>query len=274
VSIHAVVREKGDHVLLEMPAQWARQVCQSSFRVPATFRRRGPTVRNAKPWLEIAQLEPIQAAQTESQVMVTRVGLKIPKALDYNSWQQAGLKISRIADASAWCLGDWLIYGQSRHPDRYREAIAVAHLDYQTLRNYAWVARRFELGRRRDRLSLQHHAEVASLPSAEQDRWLDLAEKSGWSRNELRRNIRADRDGDGHLGHGSLLRLKPPAEHVAVWREAAERVSQNLEEWIIATLDDRAAEDLSPVTMAGAKAGDGPRDLLQSAQFRSIGQRS
>ena len=190
--------------------------------------------------------------------MVTRVGLRIPKALDYHAWQQAGLRISRIADASAWCLGDWLVYGQSRHPDRYREAISVAHLDYQTLRNYAWVARTFELGRRRDRLSLQHHAEVASLPPAEQDRWLDLAEKSGWSRNELRRNIRADRDGNGQLEGDSLVRLRPPAEHVAAWREAAERMSQNLEEWIITTLDDRAAEDLSPFTLAGAEPGVGP----------------
>jgi len=162
-----------------------------------------------------------------------------------------------------------LVYGQNRHPDRYREAIAFVHLDYQTLRNYAWVARRFELGRRRDRLSLQHHAEVASLPSADQDRWLDMAEKLGWSRNELRRHIRADRGRDGGLDRSSLLRLKSAAEHVDA-REAAERMSQDLEEWIITTLDDRAAEDLSPFTVAG----DGSHDLMRPAQFRSMSQRS
>jgi hypothetical protein len=203
-------------------------------------------------------------------IMVTRVGLRISRPLDYQSWQQAGLKIARIADASAWCLGDWLVYGQNRHPDRYREAIAAAHLDYQTLRNYAWVARRFELDRRRDRLSLQHHAEVASLPSAEQDRWLDLAEKSHWSRNELRRNIRADRAGADRLEDTLLLRLKPPAEHVAAWREAAQRVSQDFEEWIIATLDDRAAEELSPLPAARAEAGRELHDRVPAAPSRAI----
>ena len=188
---------------------------------------------------------PAFRSRLDSPIVVTRVGLRIPKALDYPAWQQAGLKISRIADTSAWCLGDWLVYGQDRHPERYREAISIANLDYQTLRNYAWVARAFELERRRDRLSFQHHAEVAGLPAAEQDRWLDLAEQAGWSRNELRRYLRADRRGEGGLDSASLLRLKPPAAHVATWREAAERMSQSLEDWIIATLDDRAAEALS-----------------------------
>ncbi len=215
-------------------------------------------------------MEPIEATRTENKIMITRVGLKFARALDYQTWQRAGLKISRIADASAWCLGDWLVYGQNRHPDRYREAIAVTHLDYQRLRNYAAVARRFKLSRWRDRLSHQHHAEVASLPSADQDRWLDLAEKLGWSRNEPRRHIRADRGGDGGLERSSLLRLRSTAKHVAAWREAAERMSQDLEEWIITTLDDRAAEDPSPFTVAG----DRSHDLMRPAQFRSISQRS
>lgn len=58
---------------------------------------------------------------------------------------------------------------------RCRGAIAVTGLDYQTLRNYAVVARRFDLSRRRDSLSCQHHAEVCALSDSEQDRWLDLA---------------------------------------------------------------------------------------------------
>ena len=41
-------------------------------------------------------------------------------------------------------------------------------LDYQTLRNYAWVARRFAMSRRRDTLSFGHHAEVPALPEPEQ----------------------------------------------------------------------------------------------------------
>lgn len=35
------------------------------------------------------------------------------------------------------------MYGQAAYTGRYRDAIEQASLDYQTLRNYAWVARRF-----------------------------------------------------------------------------------------------------------------------------------
>jgi len=53
------------------------------------------------------------------------------------------------------------------------------------------VARRFELERRRDNLSFAHHAEVAPLTQPEQDYWLRVAEEKGWSRNQLRREVRA-----------------------------------------------------------------------------------
>ena len=75
----------------------------------------------------------------------------------------------------------WLVYGESQFKDRYEEAIRRTSLNYQTLRNYTWVARRFDLSRRRDNLSFGHHAEVAALDPPEQEFWLRKAEKYGWS---------------------------------------------------------------------------------------------
>lgn len=179
------------------------------------------------------------------QVLVTRVGLDLPGIVDFATWERAGVKIARIADSSAWCLGDWLIYGQDRFPDRYRRAISAAGLDYQTLRNYAWVARKFELGRRRVQLSFQHHAEVAALSQEDQDRWLGVAEEQGWSRNELRANIRMARHGSASAAAIPLPILRPPAERLDRWREAAALQSQDLEDWIMATLDASASHVLS-----------------------------
>jgi hypothetical protein len=82
-----------------------------------------------------------------------------------------------------------MIYGESAYTGRYREAIEKTSLDYQTLRNYAWVARRFPMSRRRDTLSFGHHAEVAALQGPEQDYWLRKAEELRWSRNQLRREV-------------------------------------------------------------------------------------
>lgn len=86
---------------------------------------------------------------------MTRVGLQIPAAVSYDTWESAGRRISAVANSSAWCLGDWLVYGQWRYTDRYRRAVDAVGLDYQTLRNYAWVARRFEVSRRMGHPQLQ-----------------------------------------------------------------------------------------------------------------------
>ncbi|MGC4853357.1 LmbU family transcriptional regulator [Micromonospora sp. DT4] len=179
------------------------------------------------------------------QIMVTRVGLNIPASILYDEWENAGKRLSAVADSSAWCLGDWLIFGQHRYTDRYRRAIESVGLDYQTLRNYAWVARSFDLSRRRDNLSFQHHAEVAALPPHEQDYWLDQAATNGWSRNQLRQQVRGSRD-SGKPGRTdeALPQLSVAEEQVSRWRAAARSRGCSLESWIVKQLDAAALEVL------------------------------
>lgn len=117
--------------------------------------------------------------------------LSLPRQTSYGNWLDVGVRLSSLATASAWCLGDWLIYGETYFPGRYRDAAEHTALEYKTLRNYAWVARRFAPERRHPRLSFGHHAEVARLPQPEQDFWLRKAALYGWSRNELRKQVRA-----------------------------------------------------------------------------------
>src|SRR5215208_6409445 len=99
-------------------------------------------------------------------------GLQLRLGMSFKEWTTLGCRLSRVSSASAWALGDWLLFGQRSFRRRYRTALQETNLDYQTLRNYAWVAGRFQPARRRDRLSFQHHAEVASMPEAEQELWL------------------------------------------------------------------------------------------------------
>ena len=103
----------------------------------------------------------------------TATGLSFDPLLPFEAWSAIGARIARHSSATTWWLGDWLIYGQDKYGRRYKEAIAATGLDYQTLRNYAMVARRFEVSRRRDGLTFHHHAEVCALSDADQDRWLD-----------------------------------------------------------------------------------------------------
>jgi hypothetical protein len=182
-------------------------------------------------------------SRISNQVLATRLGLRFAGSLSYEGWERAGEQISRIVSSSAWCLGDWIVVGQSRFTDRYKQVIEAVGLDYQTVRNYAWVARRFELSRRRDTLSFQHHAEVASMPPADQDYWLDLAEAGGWSRNRLRQEIKNARCAAKAIQmkeESVLPRIVVNRERIARWRATAERMKMSLENWIITELDSAA----------------------------------
>jgi hypothetical protein len=133
----------------------------------------------------------IAGSATRGQVVLPRVGIQFPRRLAFEAWLSVGAQLAAVAGSSTWCLGDWLIYGQAAYGGRYRDAVERTGLDYQTLRNYAWVAGRFELSRRRDTLSFGHHAEVAALPGPEQDFWLRKAEEFRWSMMRLRHEVRA-----------------------------------------------------------------------------------
>ncbi|MFJ3303914.1 LmbU family transcriptional regulator [Streptomyces sp. NPDC086549] len=148
-----------------------------------------------------------------------------------------------ISDSSSWWLGDWLVYGQEKFPDRYRQAMKATGLDYKTLRNYAWITRRYPSESRRAELSFQHHAEVASLPPAERGAWLDRAERENWSRNTLRKQVRAAPAGgaDTAQERGEIrLRVLTSPERETAWASAAERAGRELSDWIILTLDHAA----------------------------------
>src|SRR3954447_1471315 len=99
------------------------------------------------------ELAPRAAEQTLARpraALPTATGLSFDALLPFRAWSAIGARIARHSSATTWWLGDWLIYGQAKYGRHYKEAIAATGLDYQTLRNYAMVARRFEMSRRRD----------------------------------------------------------------------------------------------------------------------------
>ncbi|MBR7826384.1 LmbU family transcriptional regulator [Actinospica sp. MGRD01-02] len=173
-----------------------------------------------------------------------RTALRLPSGLGMPDWVNLGRQLFVVADSSAWWLGDWLIYGESHFPDRYELMLAETNLDYQTLRNYAWVARKYLPEQRRERLSFQHHAETASLPEPERGHWLERAEAGRWSRNELRRRLREDRAAL-RTRADVLFTLNVLRERQERWQRAAQSAQLQLDEWIVQILD-RAATPAVP----------------------------
>lgn len=209
-----------------------------------------------RPEVVAADVTPRGMGRTQAkQVRMNGVGLQIPVGLSFEDWAHAGRQLSGIVDSSAWWLGDWLVFGKTHYSDCYQLAIQGAGLRYQTLRNYAWVARRFELGRRRASLTFQHHAEVASLPAEEQERLLDQAERELWTTKQLRTAIRQGR-GD-EPGERSLVpassRIDVPESRAGVWRRAADCLGIDFDSWVLTMLDRAATEVLtSEYTPSGA----------------------
>jgi hypothetical protein len=173
--------------------------------------------------------------------------MQLRRGLSFHAWLDVGRHIGRISNACTWWLGDWVVYGEQAYGERYKAALEATQLDYQTLRNYAWVARSFEPARRRDTVSFQHHSELAALPEADQDLWLERTERSRWSRNELRRQLRADcrPDSTASDDHGVTLRLPVTTGREQLWRQAAAAAEQDLVDWIAAAADDAAQTALN-----------------------------
>jgi hypothetical protein len=194
-------------------------------------------------------------------------GLRLPHKFSFDMWLAVGQQLAATASLSAWCLGDWLVYGEDIFPGRYREAIERTSLDYKTLRNYAWVTRRFPMSRRRDTLSFGHHAEVAALPRPEQDYWLRKADELGWSRNQLRREVRASlternsdtedtvsasAEGATDQGFDSAETISVPLsqDQLEACIQAANRGGYSIHEWAARTLYEAARLECEDTMLA------------------------
>lgn len=197
------------------------------------------------------------------RTMTKRTSLCIPAGTSIDAWRRLGRQIFVISDSSVWWLGDWLVYGQTQFPDRYKRAIAETSLDYQTLRNYAWVSRHVSPSQRREKLSFQHHAEVAGLPEAEQEEWLGQTERNGWSRNELRRRIRARRQ-PAEVAPVASIQMNVVDDRRRRWQEAAENAEQDLVPWMLTVLDAAAAATLEAA--CGAGGAENGSDLVRSLE--------
>jgi hypothetical protein len=113
--------------------------------------------------------------------------------LPVGEWAAYGRRLGIVGRGAGWWIGDWLRYGTERFGERYVRPSRITGYTPQTLMNMVYVASRFEPERRRAALSWSHHAEVASLPPAEQDRWLERAESAKLSVPCLREAIRGER---------------------------------------------------------------------------------
>lgn len=159
----------------------------------------------------------------------SETALSLPPGIPRGEWEQIGDTLHRIEKGVQWWLGDWWRYGEREYGESAAQAAPLG-VSAKTLQNAAWVAQAIEPSRRREDLSISHHAAVAGLEDpAEQDRWLDKAAGSDMSVGELRGRIRhSQRDVNQPTEADKLLRRAAaayqrdePDGSRADWLEAA-----------------------------------------------------
>jgi hypothetical protein len=159
-----------------------------------------------------------------ARISVTPTSWSPRRALDLVEWSEQGRRFGLMGRGTGWWIGDWVNYGNAVYGEKYSRAARLTGYDVQTLMNMAWIASCFTISRRRETLSWSHHAEVASLPAPDRERWLDRAEQDRLSVRSLRdevartraaeaRNARSEppKGFDVHCPEcGSCFRAKPP----------------------------------------------------------------
>jgi len=128
---------------------------------------------------------PIQDTQLSIQPTFTPTELILPENTNFEDWTAIGQRLQWISRGIHFWIGDWIRFGDRKWGEKYAQAVEETPFSQGTLQNDVWVCERIESSRRREQLTFSHHAVVAALPPAEQDKWLDLAEREGWSSRQL-----------------------------------------------------------------------------------------
>jgi len=197
-------------------------------------------------------------------------------------------RIRGMRDAGSWWTGDLIRFSEARHGEKYAQAVDATGLSIGRLMIIVSVCERVAPERRRAELSFSHHETVAALEPAAQSEWLEVAVRSGWSKEQLREALReaeqlaarpprqpssssAGAAGGGELGPGETI---DAARNLSVVRETLDLVSAALDagegdageivEQLAARLPEalRALEDASePVRKAS-----GEKKVIESAR--------
>jgi hypothetical protein len=142
----------------------------------------------------VVGMEVSKAAPLPAFIQATPTGLILAKDLTFEEWNAIGSSFGTALQTAAWCIGDWMVYGERKWskqlllegaafdpktPNRipshvFDMAVSATGLDRQTISKYAEVCRKIPMEERRIQLSFGHHRILAPLPSPQRLEWMAL----------------------------------------------------------------------------------------------------
>lgn len=153
---------------------------------------------------------------------LTRTGIVFHRTLSDPEYDALGIRIARMANATAWAIGDWLLAGTGRGPEghSYDRAHELTGRSYDSLSQYLRLSAAFSHDER-ELVPWSLYREAMRLPVKERLGALALAQRNGWNRNGLIDfiNTRLDERNALNTGaHESDSRVKKVGRKL--WRKA------------------------------------------------------
>jgi hypothetical protein len=128
--------------------------------------------------------------ENDAKFTMTQKGIQFHGDLSIDEWESIGEKLGDAERSIGFLIGDWINYAEEKWGEKYNDAIACTGLAYQTLANYAYIARKVEFSSREENLTIKHHLAVAKLKDPEEQKhWLNQAVKHDLSVERLRKSL-------------------------------------------------------------------------------------
>jgi len=143
---------------------------------------------------EIAVREKIPAL-TVGKFIATPVGLQLSGIPSMEEWLEFAELLRRVEGSVQWLIGDSLTQCEFQYGETSSQMTALwPEYQYHTLLQLRRICENVNYCRRRQNLSVEHHKEIAALPSEEQEYWLEQADDPDpdkrWAVKKLRLEIK------------------------------------------------------------------------------------
>lgn len=93
------------------------------------------------------------------------VALALPSETPYPQWVSIGRSLAARKRNTDWLIGDWIAFGRTNYPEQIQDALFDLGQDQRAIRRIEKTAKAFPPEIRVNRLSFDHHAHVADLPT-------------------------------------------------------------------------------------------------------------
>lgn len=97
-----------------------------------------------------------------------------------------GQVLHQLQGSIQWLIGDWIVCADEIQWGDLEAFAQEIGFEYQTVRDFAYVAQNVHLSLRNDKLSFNHHRVIARLDPLAQKQYLEMALEGKWSVAKLR----------------------------------------------------------------------------------------